>query len=180
MRNCKVCKQPYLPTRPLQVACSISCALEHVDATNHRRARQEAQSKRKEIREQRERLKTRQEHLKDAEREFNGFIRERDHDLPCISCGRHHNGANHAGHYRSVGAAQHLRFNEQNVHKQCAPCNLYKSGNAIEYRIGLVQRIGIEAVEALENDSTIRRWTIQDAQEIKRIYKQKRKDLKNE
>lgn len=180
MRRCKVCKRPYLPTRLLQVACSIPCALEHVDATNAKRARQEARSKRKEIREQREKLKTRQQWLKEAEHEFNGFIRERDRDLPCISCGRNHDGANHAGHYRSVGAAPHLRFNEQNVHKQCAPCNLYKSGNAIEYRIGLVVRIGLEAVEALENDSTIKRWTIQDAQEIKRIYKQKRKELKRD
>jgi hypothetical protein len=181
VRKCRVCKQPYLPVRPMQVACSISCALEHVDATNAKKARQEAQSKRKEIREQRERLKTRQQHLAEAQDEFNAFIRERDADLPCISCGRHSTGVFHAGHYRSVAAAPQLRFDEQNVNKQCGfNCNVSKSGNILEYRIGLIRKYGIEAVEALENNSTSRRWTIQDAKDIKAIYKQKRKGLKHD
>ena len=53
-----------------------------------------------------EKLKTRNEWLKEAQIAFNAFIRIRDIELPCISCGRHHTGQYHAGHYRSVGSAK--------------------------------------------------------------------------
>ncbi|TEW24926.1 recombination protein NinG, partial [Histophilus somni] len=97
-----------------------------------------------------ERLKSRSERLKELQGVFNRFIRLRDKNLPCISCGRYHQGQWHAGHYRSVGACPELRFNEDNVHKQCSVCNNHKSGNVIEYRINLVAKIGVERVEFLE------------------------------
>ena len=55
------------------------------------------------MRERKEKLKSRSDWLKDLQRVFNEFIRLRDADLPCISCGRYHQGQWHAGHYRSVG-----------------------------------------------------------------------------
>ena len=178
MSKCKVCRSDFQKRSMTHKCCSIECAKQYAQMEREKSAARIAKQARHETRAQLEKLKTRQEYLKEAQNEFNAFIRERDRDLPCISCGRHHSGSYHAGHYRSVGAAPHLRFNEQNVHKQCAPCNLYKSGNAIEYRIGLVQRIGQESVETIETDSTIRKWTIQDAKDIKAHYKQKLKDIK--
>lgn len=176
-RKCKVCKSSFLPTRPLQAVCGIECAKQHAHNTTAKKARQEASAKRKEIRDQRERLKTRQQWLREAQTAFNAYIRARDSALPCVSCGRHHRGDNHAGHYRSVGAAPQLRFNELNVWLQCQPCNTHKSGNAIEYRISLVRRIGLHAVEALENNNEIRKWTIEDAKQIKSHYRQKLRAL---
>ncbi|HFU0230446.1 TPA: recombination protein NinG, partial [Vibrio parahaemolyticus] len=67
-----------------------------------------------------------------AQEQFNRFIVLRDNGKPCASCGRYLSLC--AGHYRSVGAAPELRFNEDNVHGQCYECNGNKSGNAKEYR----------------------------------------------
>ncbi|WP_258530002.1 recombination protein NinG [Pseudomonas aeruginosa] len=64
--------------------------------------------------------------------------------------GAFHDGQYHAGHYRSVGSHPELRFDEDNVHKQCAPCNNHKSGDVVNYRINLVAKIGAAAVARLE------------------------------
>lgn len=124
--------------------------------------------------------------LRFAQSEFNKFIRSRDHEQPCISCGKPppdlsglHAGRD-AGHYRSIGAAKHLRFHEDNVHAQCVHCNQYKSGNAVDYRIGLVSRIGVERVEALESDNTVKKWTREELIQITATYKAKRKELEKE
>lgn len=177
--KCRICREAYEKRNMGQVVCSPKCAQAWAEKKRDKTLRQQQKEIRREHREQRERLKTRQQWLRDAQTIFNRYIRLRDHDLPCISCGRHHNGAYDAGHYRSVGAAPQLRFDERNVHKQCVPCNQHKSGNAIEYRMGLGARLGLLAVVSLESDNTVKRWTIDDAKEIIRIYRAKIKELQN-
>ena len=126
----------------------------------------------------RESLKSKAQWAKEAQTAFNAFVRERDADQPCISCGRWHNGQYHAGHYLSVGARPELRFTESNAHKQCAPCNTHLSGNAVLYRRALVAKFGAEFVEQLEGPHQPRRDTIEDLQNIKRIYTALTKKLK--
>jgi len=169
-KKCKVCKQAFEPRATTQVVCSWQCSLVHTSKEKEKRER-------KDYREKKEALKTRSEWLKEAQVVFNRYIRERDKDLPCVSCVQHRNSYD-AGHYRSVGAAPQLRFNEDNVHKQCVHCNQHKSGNAIDYRINLVKRIGIERVEKLESDNEPAKYTIEDAKEIKKLYNEKLKQLK--
>ncbi|VEB00995.1 bacteriophage Lambda NinG protein [Klebsiella pneumoniae] len=65
-----------------------------------------------------------------------------------------------ASHYRSRGAASHLKFNVFNVHSACTRCNRQLSGNAVEYRIRLIERIGLDRVERLETDNEPRRFDI--------------------
>jgi len=115
--------------------------------------------------------------LTEAQAAFNAWIRKRDEKLPCISCSRFHSGQHHAGHYLSTGARPELRFDEANVHKQCAPCNNHKSGNAIEYRINLVKRIGGKRVGMLEGPHEPKKYTIDEIKEIKKEYKEKVKFL---
>ena len=171
MAKCKICRVEYKKWRMTQKVCgSVECAAEYA-----RQVREKEE--RKELRARKEKLKTRTQWLKEAQIEFNRWIKERDRGLPCISCGRHHRGDIHAGHYRSVGAAPQLRFNEDNVHLQCAPCNTYLSGNAIEYRRGLLERIGLQRVQRLEANSETIRWTIEDAKRVKAEYKAKYNDL---
>jgi len=79
---------------------------------------------------------------------FNRFIRNRDHDESCISCGNF--TTLQAGHYYSAGRFPALRFNENNVHGQCMKCNYYESGNLINYRKNLIHKIGIDEVEKLD------------------------------
>jgi hypothetical protein len=57
-------------------------------------------------------------------------------------------------------------------------CNQHKSGNAVEYRINLVKRIGQDKVEYLESCNDPVKYTIEDAKEIKRLYNEKLKELR--
>lgn len=83
-----------------------------------------------------------------AQTVFNKWIRERDKDLPCISCQKA--PVQNAGHYLSQGHHSALRFNQNNTHGQCIRCNMYLSGNLIHYRTYLVEKIGEDAVLKLE------------------------------
>jgi hypothetical protein len=76
----------------------------------------------------------------------------------------------HAGHYMSVGARPELRFDENNVNAQCAPCNNHLSGNIVLYRKGLIAKIGLEAVEALEGPHEPKHYTVDDLKQIKADY----------
>lgn len=101
----------------------------------------------------------------------------------CISCGANCGatavgGDGDAGHFRSRGSAPHLRFDERNCHLQCKKCNRYLSGNVANYRIGLIERIGLDAVDALESDQEPRNHTIDDLREIKARYTKLANDLK--
>lgn len=169
-RRCAICRGHFSPRSMTHKACSAECA-----ATLAAKVREKIE--RKELAARKLAIKRRRDWLQEAQQAVNAWIRARDALLPCISCGRHHQGQFHAGHYRSVGAAPQLRFNDDNIHKQCSVCNNHKSGNAIEYRLGLIARIGEERVIALESDNSVRRWTIEDAKAIKAEYRARLKAL---
>lgn len=155
--------------------CSVECLALH---SREKLQKTKEREKRKELRKAKERLKTRSELARDAQRDFNAYIRERDRDLPCISCGRHHEGQYHAGHYRTVGANPELRFEELNCHKQCAPCNNHKSGDIVNYRINLVKRIGQDAVYWLEGPHEPKKYTADELRELAAYYRKKARELK--
>jgi len=103
---------------------------------------------------------------KKAQVAFNKRIRERDAGLPCLACGKHSDNM-HASHYISQGSSSFLRYHPDNVHNCCAGCNLFKSGNLIEFRIGLLKKVGAEKVEWLEdNRHALMKWTREDLQAI--------------
>jgi hypothetical protein len=142
----------------------------------------QAREERKKDRAKKESLKTKSDWMKEAQHAFNAYIRARDQDKPCICCGKPLKGGDtggefDCGHYRSVGSAPHLRFSECNAHGQRKQCNRYGAGRAVDYRIGLIARIGIAAVEALEADNEPRHYTIDDLRAIKSTYKAKLKAL---
>ena len=176
-KTCKSCRQKFVPSRPMQTACTPACAIAIAERKREKQAQQEAAQKRKEARQRLERIKTRAQWMKEAQAAFNAFIRARDADRPCISCGRHHNGQYHAGHYLSVGSSPALRFEEINVWKQCAPCNNHLSGNAVLYRRALVELIGVDKVEWLEGPHEPKKYTIDDLKAIKAEYIRKRKEI---
>ncbi|MNL72197.1 Bacteriophage Lambda NinG protein [compost metagenome] len=86
-------------------------------------------------------------------------------------------GAYDAGHYRSRGSASHLRFDEANCHAQRKHCNRYGAGRAVDYRIGLIARIGLPEVERLEADNSVCKWTRDELVAIKNHYKARLKAL---
>lgn len=169
-KQCKVCGNEFYPRTTLQKVCNIKCA---IVLAHDRQEKKEQQARRKWKQETRKRLKTKSQWLKETQVVFNKYIRLRDLLQPCISCGRNHSGQIHAGHYRSVGACPELRFDEDNVHAQCAPCNNHLSGNIVEYRINLEKKIGKERLAKLEGPHEAKHYTIEEIQEIKQQYKLK-------
>ncbi|WP_049271730.1 recombination protein NinG [Pseudomonas aeruginosa] len=175
--TCKATFTPH-PMRLGQKVCSPACALSIKDKHAKPARKAIADRERREIKVRKERLKSKADHLREAQAAFNEFIRLRDADQPCISCGRHHDGQYHAGHYRTVAASPELRFEPLNVHKQCAPCNNHKSGDVVNYRINLVAKIGAEAVARLEGPHDARKWTVEEIKAIKALYRAKARDAK--
>ena len=134
-------------------------------------------------RKKREGLKRIPDLIAEAQKAFNAYIRERDKEQPCICCGHplsHGDvgGGYDCGHYRSTGSASHLRFHEDNAAGQRKVCNRYGAGRAVDYRIGLIKRIGQARVETLENDNAPQKWTREDLIAIKALYVSKLKTLK--
>ncbi|MEJ5039951.1 recombination protein NinG [Pseudomonas sp. B21-036] len=184
----KKCKNPacgasFPPRRLGQAVCSPACGLAIAPANRDKARKAIDQRERREVKVRKEKLKSRGDYLREAQQAFNAYIRERDRlaGYACISSDRPldwNGNAVDAGHYRSTGAAPHLRFDENNCHAQSKHDNRYLSGNVADYRLGLIQRIGLAAVEALEVDQEPRRYTIEDLQAIKALYRQKLRDLK--
>jgi hypothetical protein len=147
-----------------------------------KRSREAIRAEKADTRQRKEALKRIPDYIKEAQIAFNAFIRHRDAGQPCICCGAplgagEVGGAYDAGHYRSTGSASHLRFNEDNVHAQRKQCNRYGAGRAVDYRIGLIQRIGLERVEALESSNQPHKWQREELKEITQTYRKKLKEL---
>lgn len=177
-KRCKYCRESFVPARPLQSACGVQCAIALTNAGKEKARKAKEARELQEHRQAKERIKTKGEHAKEAQAAFNEFIRLRDESLPCVSCGRFHDGQWHAGHYRTVGANPELRFEPLNVWRQCAPCNNHMSGNVVNYRIELVKRIGADMVEWLEGPHEPKRYTIEDLKAIKAEYRAKIREMK--
>ncbi len=195
-RKCTVCREWFHPVRAEQYVCSYECACVHGKAANDaakaekqrkekKRRLEEEKEGRKRRKAKRESFKTKAQWEKEAQSAFNRYIRIRDEGKECVSCGSPLIGKSNyltgsaidASHYRSRGAASHLKFNVFNVHSACTRCNRQLSGNAVEYRIRLIKRIGIERVERLESDNNSRRFDIAYLKRIKSVFTRKSKVL---
>lgn len=180
-KRCPSCRVMFMPVRASQAVCGeIECAIAHGQSEKGQASARKALAdvERREIKVRKERLKSRADHLREAQAVFNEWVRLRDADLPCVSCGRHHDGQYHAGHYRTVGANPEIRFEPLNVWKQCAPCNTHLSGNLVNYRLSLLERIGAEKLAWLEGPHPASKYTIEEIKAIKADYREKIKELK--
>ncbi len=184
MARCPFCRTTYKPARMGQGCClNLDCIIQAGQARKAKEAAKQAKAERAAIKVRKAKLKTRRDWINEAQRSFNQWIRQRDSGKPCICCGLPLGNASigggfDAGHYRSIGSAPHLRFDDRNCNGQRKQCNRYGAGRAVDYRIGLLARIGLEAVEALEADNTPAHWSIDDLKAIRDTYRAKLKDLK--
>lgn len=182
-RRCGACKAYFRPEQefPGTAAwCSPECGLAVAQKRIPTVKRAQAAQGRAQAREARESIKTRAEWLREAQAAFNAFVRARDQGLACVSCGRHHQGQSHAGHYRSVGSEPSLRFCEDQVWLQCAPCNTHLSGNLINYRAELLRRVGAQRLAWIEGPHEPKKHSIEDLKAIKAEYKLKLKELRRD
>ena len=174
-RKCKNCGQEFQKTSPLQSVCGIKCGVERSHELNKKLREKKSKQETKVMKVG---LLTQPDYLKLAQKVFNEFIRLRDRDLPCVSCGVLKCEEFHAGHYIAT-THQYLRFNELNVHRQCSKCNTHLRGNLVPYRIELIKRIGLKQVEVLENDRNNNfKLSIPEIKDLIAEYKFKIKELK--
>ena len=184
-RKCRVCRESFQPKRCLQQACSFECEckLAELAAAKSKAKREKAErvadlASRKILKIRIEQMKPLSYWAGKAQDAVNIYRRALLADEPCISCGRHHQGQYHAGHFISRGASPALRFEHLNIWKQCKPCNVDKSGNLLNYRKALVDRIGIEKVEWLEGPHELPHWKKGDYQRIEAEHKQLLRELR--
>lgn len=172
MSRCKHCKEKFEPIKFLQKYClKDECVRVWVESEKVKQWKVKKQKMKQD-------LETIQDFLNMTQVVFNRFIRERDKHENCISCGKKINGVRHASHYLSAGGHSNVRFHEDNVWVSCYKCNVMLSGNQVEYRKRLIDKIGVERVEWLEeNGATERRYTKEELREIMLTYKNKIKEL---
>ncbi|OBU11714.1 recombination protein NinG [Morganella psychrotolerans] len=188
-RRCKICREWFMPEKDFEKWCS-QAHKEELAIKLYRKQNEARQAKLKKEQqtkehEKKDKLKIRKLAVKplsyfkqQAQTAFNAYIRKRDKDQPCISCGRHHEGQYHAGHYRTTGANPELRFDESNTHKQCAPCNNHLSGNIENYTPRLIEKIGQERFDWLMGVHELPKWKREDYERIRNEYQLKLKELK--
>jgi len=170
MKTCKICKRRFDPIQPLQVTCGLQCALTHGRKKAHVK-------KREELRARKAKLMTLSDHHKATQAIFNKYIRLRDRGEPCISCQKATGAKINAGHYLARGSHPELRYSEDNCHLQCEKCNSWLSGNQQQYRIHLINKIGLDKVLELEGDHPAKQYRVTDLIELRGIYRDKIKEL---
>jgi len=125
-------------------------------------------------------LKTLSELEAEAKKSFQKYIRLRDKDLPCVSCGVNETELWDGGHYKKAEIYSGVIFNEMNCHKQCRKCNRFLGGNELNYRTGLIQRYSekeVNEIEQLANDTRQFKFTREQLIAKKLQYDIKIKEL---
>ena len=183
-RKCKQCKE--FAKEGIKTPAGFFCCVEHaidfarakIQKAKEKAIKQKARKERAELKERKQKAKSKGDWTDKLQAIFNHYIRERDKDQPCISCGTYFTCQAHAGHYLTVGARPEHRFNENNCHRQCVRCNHFLSGNVAQYRLNLIEKIGLKQVEQMEQDHTPKHYSINDLQDLIKKYKNKLKNLK--
>ena len=166
-----------------QAVCqNPSCLLSKAEKNRQKAEAKKAKRDRATTRKQKQAAKTIKELLKEAQTWCNRAILLRDKGKPCISCGKPPTGKVDAGHYVAVGTGAHwpIRFHWANINGQCSQyCNCGLSGNIIEYRKALVDMVGIEMVEYLENHPAYS-YSKEEAIELKAHFMEECRRLERE
>jgi hypothetical protein len=172
MAKCKLCKKEFTQFNSTISVCGYQCAIElgklKPAKVNYKRVNSQLKSEAK------EKLETYSQKVNKVKVIFQKWIRERDKNEPCISCGTLTANEWHASHFKKAETYSGVIFNEINVWKSCKKCNVFLNGNELNYRERLVKKIGLDQVIALEelaNETRTKKWTIEELQLIKTKYK---------
>lgn len=164
-RKCRYCKEYFTPFNTLQPFCfKTECIQEHNKVVREKKARKV----KKEFKES-----DKSTLLKLAQTVVNKYIRLRDLNKSCISCGHIGERQIHAGHYRPMGNNQQLRFYTLNIFAQCSICNNYLSGNLANYKINLINKLGLAKVEEIEANQERGNYTVEYLQRLIKVFRKK-------
>ena len=193
-KRCKFCKKDTEAETGVQVPIGYFCMHKHAIAfANMKQNKARQKAARVQHKADKERIKPKSKWLSEAQVIINRYVRTRDYFDGCISCsktkaeiekdqGWKPGGSWDAGHFEGRGKKPQLRFILFNIHKQCKGCN-GNGGNftsksatvAAQYRINLIEKIGIEKVEWLENnnDRDERKGDVEYMKRVKKIFAKK-------
>ena len=193
MKTCVICEALFTPQyNTAQRTCNnFQCAIEHGQQKQRDKARKKFK---KTTRIMKAKIKKRSEWIKEDQAAFNAYVRKRDEGHVCISCGKSKAELKIdnpismvCGHYLSVGSHPELRFHPFNGNLQCTRCNggagKYGQFNSKaltvtqEYRVNLIDKIGLENVEWLEGPHITQNRTLDDLKDMKQYYKEQLKLL---
>ncbi len=176
-KKCKHCKEPFMPQRPLQFLCGPHCAWKYAEKQKRDKAAKDWKVEKAKLT---EKLMTLGQYEQFARVVFQKWVRLRDKNLPCVSCGDTKTDKWDAGHYLKAELYSGLIFHEDNCWKQCKRCNHYLGGNELNYREGLIKRIGeakVLELEASKDRLRVYKYTKDQLVNIREKYKQKIKQL---
>lgn len=198
-RKCKQCKQFIPVDKGVKINTGFFCSIESAmvyarEKASKKKLADQAKAdrdERAELKKRKESIKTKPELTREAQRAFNRFIRLRDCDKACISCGRSESeveiftgGKWDCGHFLGVGARPELRFEPKNAYRQCKSCNggsgkyAKKSSTvAEEYERRLRERVGDDTVDWLKGPHPAANHTHDDLRAIKAKYNKLANDL---
>jgi len=173
-KKCKQCGDMFQPVRSFEVTCGYECAINYAKRQNKLKTEQRVRKDKADLK------NNDKSHLKRlAQKEVNRYVRLRDRDDPCISCGTM-TAKWDAGHYQSTGKKPQLRFCTLNNHKQCFRCNRMLSGNLEPYRVNLVKKIGLDKVESLESNQGTKKYDVEYLKRLITIFRKRSKRIRHD
>lgn len=167
-KKCKNCKKIFVPERQMQSCCSFECSIEWAKKLQQKSKEKKANKIKKDFK-----ANDKSELLKLAQMIVNKYIRVRDLNKPCCTCGHLEGRQFHAGHFENVGGKGQLRFYTLNIHKQCSICNNWKSGNLAEYERFMINKYGIDFVEKLKSNNERANYSVEYLQRLIKVFRKK-------
>lgn len=191
VKRCKACRGAFTPASDMQTHCRAEpCAQAALAEVTERRLRREAKERKAAEKLERDSITARKEAIKgvpelkrEAQEAFNAYVRYRDQGKGCFVCGATLRlgglgGGFDAGHIRSRSQADHLRYDERNVHGQCKPCNAPGATKDHEMRAAAERLLGKEVADALYADNRVIKWTRDGLRRIRDTYRARACELK--
>ena len=174
MPRCKKCKEKFEALHFNQKYCTKTECFE--EWINKAKAVQWKKKKRR----MKEELKTTSDYVKEAQKWVNKYVRLRDKDKGCVSCGTPLVGKYDAGHFFSAGGHASVRFDLRNINAQCVFCNQHLHGDLYNYHKELLKRIGSEEFNKLEQRSKgVHKHDKEELKQLIKEFKQKCKEIEN-
>lgn len=179
MARCKLCKKKCEPFNSLMPFCNHEHAIEYLNTKKGKEGIKKVE--RKQHKERKKQVKGLNHWKKETQKVINKYVRIRDRDLPCISCGKWDHelkeaigkGKWDAGHYKTVGSRPELRFDTRNINKQCLNCNQFKSGNIEGYKEAIIERYGKDRLDWLNGPHKSKDYSIEDLERMRKVFNRK-------
>jgi len=171
MAKCKICRSEYDKRNMSHMVCGYECSLKYAQRSSDKKAKETKKVARKALKEYNDNDVKSQ--MGKAKKVMQKYARLRDTDEPCISCRKPTAKQWDGGHYIASHKCSGVRFNLWNINKQCSFCNDFDGSNAANYRIHLINKIGLEKVEWLEAQNGVTKYTADYLNRLKRIFNKK-------